>query len=153
MTPCLAESRDEVSPDFFFFLEESGRKILAGLVGQRKMEREELLYKVGEHGDDVFFLVQGRLSVLKSTGFHNKMQVVAILEPGAVFGEAAVFSGHVHGTSVRAVEPSLLYCLSRSMIEELARQDCGLYAALLRRLLQVTSLRLEKASSRLAHVL
>lgn len=140
-------------PEFFSFLEQKDQEYLASLVGRRVLEQGELLYKVGEPGDDIFFLERGRLTVLKSTGFHNKMQVVAILEPGAVVGEAAIIGGHVHGASVRAVEPSRLFYLSRFQLDDFARQDNGGYTALLRYLLQVSSLRLEKASGRLAHVL
>lgn len=153
MTDISAGKEQGVTADVFSFLDLDGKSRISALVTQRTLAQDEYLFVAGDQGDGVFFLVQGRLSVLSNTVFHRKMQVVAILEPGAVVGEAAILPGHVRGVSVRAIEPSLLYCLHRSVSDELALQDIHLFSALLKRLLRISSLRLEKASGRLAHVL
>jgi len=137
----------------FAFLGVEEQRRLLSMVTEVVIEQDMFLFEVGGPAKEVFFLAQGRLSVQKQTGFHRKMQVVAILEPGALVGEAGLLAGHVHGVSVRAIEQSRLYCLDRRKIECLEHTDPQLAIQLLKRLLLISSRRLEKATDRLAHVL
>lgn len=139
--------------EIFSFLGVEGQKRMASMVAERTVERNTFLFEVGTPAGEVFFLARGRLSVQKQTGFHRKMQVVAILEPGAFVGEAGVLADHVHGVSVKAIEQSLLYCLERRQLEAMEDADPRLAIQLLKRLLLISSLRLEKTTERLAHVL
>ncbi|MDD3815722.1 MAG: cyclic nucleotide-binding domain-containing protein [Desulfocapsaceae bacterium] len=141
------------SADVFAFLGEEEQKRLASVVSERTLEQDTFLFEVGDPADEVFFLAQGRLSVQKKTGFHRKMQVVAILEAGAIVGEAGLLSGHVHGVSVRAIERSRLFRLGCQELQALERTDSQLVIQLLKHLLLISSLRLEKTAERLAHVL
>jgi CRP-like cAMP-binding protein len=139
--------------DVFAFLGAEEQKRLASVVTERILEQDSYLFEVGDPADEVFFLAQGRLSVQKKTGFHRKMQVVAILESGAIVGEAGLLSGHVHGVSVRAIEHSHLFRLGCQELQTLERTDSQLVIQLLKHLLLISSLRLEKTAERLAHVL
>jgi CRP/FNR family transcriptional regulator, cyclic AMP receptor protein len=139
--------------EVFSFLGDEALKSLGSRVTEVKLEQDMFLFEVGDSAGEAFFLARGRLSVQKQTGFHRKMQVVALLEPGAVVGEAGLLPGRLHAVSVRAIEPSLLYRLDRQQMEELERTDPPLLIQLLRRFLYISSLRLEKTTERLAHVL
>jgi len=139
--------------EIFGFLGVEEQKRLLSLVTEVTIERDMFLFEIGDPAREVFFLTRGRLSVQKQTGFHRKMQVVAILEPGTLLGEAGVLADHVHGVSVRAIEPSHLYRLDCQKIEVLERTDPQLVIQLFKRLLLIGSLRLAKTTERLAHVL
>ncbi len=153
--------RTELSPDreqkslseLFAFLGVEGLKALVPMFTVVKLEQGMFLFQVGESSGEVFLLARGRLSVQKQTGFHRKMQVVALLEPGTIVAEAGLLPGRVHSVSVRAIEPSLLYSLDRGQLEELERTEPHLLIQLLTRFLFISSLRLEKTTERLAHVL
>lgn len=153
--------RTEPSPDLeqkslselFAFLGVEGLKALESMFTEVKLEQGMFLFQVGDSSGEVFFLARGRLSVQKQTGFHRKMQVVALLEPGTIVAEAGLLPGRVHSVSVRAIEPSLLYRLDRGQLEELERTEPHLLIQLLTRFLFISSLRLEKTTERLAHVL
>lgn len=139
--------------EVFAFLGVEEQRRLLPLVTEVTIEQDMFLFEIGGPAREIFFLTRGRLSVQKQTGFHRKMQVVAILEPGTLLGEAGVLAGHVHGVSVRAIEPSHLYCLDCQKIESLERTDPQLIIQLFKRLVLISSLRLEKTTERLAHVL
>lgn len=113
----------------------------------------ETLFRVGEQSTIVYFLVTGRLAVRKNTGFAEKMQVVALLDPGAPVGEGAIFPGRVHSATVVAVEDCRLVALDGTGLDGLAAKNPVLAWKIIHRLLYVTSLRLQKNSDRLARVL
>ncbi len=137
----------------FAFLDAEEQQRLAAVVSEVSLAQGAFLFEVGEQAAEVFFLAQGRLSVLKKTGFHRKMQIVAILEPGAIVGEAGLLVDHIHKTSVRSIEQAHLFCLKRQAIEALEHNDPQLVMQLLKRLLLISSLRLEKTAERLTKVL
>lgn len=139
--------------EVFSFLGAEEQKRLKSVLTEVTLEQDSFLFEVGDPAAEVFFLAQGRLSVQKKTGFHRKMQVVAILESGAMVGEAGLLAGHVRGVSVRAIEKSHLFCLGRQDLEDFERTDSQLVIQLLKQLLLISSLRLAKTAERLAHVL
>jgi CRP-like cAMP-binding protein len=118
-----------------------------------KLAAGDTLFNVGDRATMVYFLVTGRLAVRKSTGFAEKMQVVALLDPGAPVGEGAVFPGQVHDSTVVAVEESRLVALPGERLQGLAEEKPGLAWKIITRLLLVAHLRLKKNSDRLARVL
>jgi CRP/FNR family cyclic AMP-dependent transcriptional regulator len=139
--------------DVFAFLGIEEQQRLESVVTQVTFAQDAFLFEVGDPAGEVFFLAQGRLSVQKKTGFHRKMQVVAILEPGAVVGEGGLLAGHIHAVSVRAIEQSHLFRLGCRELWSLEQEDSQLVIQLLKHLLLISSLRLEKTAERLAHVL
>lgn len=139
--------------EVFSFLGVEEQKRLHSMVTEVTLEQDTFLFEVGDPAAEVFFLVQGRVSVHKKTGFHRKMQVVAILEPGAMVGEAGLLAGHIRGVGVRGIEKSLLFCLGRQDLEALEHTDSQLVIQLLKRSLWISSLRLAKTAERLAQVL
>ncbi len=139
--------------EVFAFLDVEEQQRLASLVSEVSIAQGAFLFEVDDQAAEVFFLAQGRLSVLKKTGFHRKMQVVAILEPGAIVGEAGLLVDHIHQTSIRSIEEARLFCLKRQDIDALEHTDPQLVVQLLKRLLQISSLRLEKTAERLTKVL
>ncbi|MGW8194149.1 MAG: cyclic nucleotide-binding domain-containing protein, partial [Desulforhopalus sp.] len=111
------------------------------------------LFRYGEQGDCMYFVVSGRVAVQNSTGFGERMQVVALLDAGAPVGEQGIL-GHVkRGSTVVAVKDSELLVLTRSAFEALVGENSLLAASFLQYLLGRVALRLQKCSERLAHVL
>ncbi|MEK6201829.1 MAG: cyclic nucleotide-binding domain-containing protein [Desulfobulbaceae bacterium] len=129
------------------------QKRLESVLTEVTLEQDTFLFEVGAPAAELFFLDRGRLSVQKKTGFHHKMQVVAILESGAIVGEAGLLAAHIRGVSVKAIEKSHLFCLGRKELEALEQTDSHLVIQLLKQVLLISSLRLTKTAERLAHVL
>ncbi len=113
----------------------------------------DTLFRAGEPASVVYFLVSGRLAVQKSTGFADKLQVVALLDPGAPIGEGAIVPEQSRGATVVAIENCRLLSLERKRLENLKEQNPSLAWKIMTRLLCVSHLRLQKSSERLARIL
>ena len=87
------------------------------------------------------------------TGFGERMQVVALLDPGAPIGERGLLGHRTRGATLTVVKDSELLVLSQEEFDILVDEDPVLVIKLLKWLLSRVSLRLEKNSERLAHVL
>ncbi len=111
------------------------------------------LFRAGEPASSLYFLVSGRLAVQKSTGFADKLQVVALLDPGAPVGEAAVIPGQSRGATIVAIDDCRLVSLAPEKLVSLKEVNPSLAWKILTRLLLVSHLRLQKSSERLARIL
>ncbi len=138
---------------FLDFLDEDGCRSLSVLLSEKKISAGDVLFDYGDPAESIFFLNHGCLSVHKFTGFQEKMQVIALLDPGAIIGEAAILQNHVHQTRVSAIEDCQLYCLNRKDFSGLKDQSSELTSRFLEHILSIVTLRLEKTSDRLARVL
>lgn len=88
------------------------------------------------YGEEVFFLVQGRVRIVKTTT-SGEEQILALLHPGDCFGEMEVIAGRPRAASVIAVDACETYTLRKPDFEELLRVSPGFAY----RLLQVLSIR------------
>ncbi len=111
------------------------------------------IFKKGDHADCLYFLVKGRVAVQNKTGFGERTQVIALLDPGAPVGEKGLLGGGVRGATLTAVKDSELLALTHESFDEVMRDSPALAIKLLKWLLKRVSLRLEKSSERLVHVL
>jgi CRP/FNR family cyclic AMP-dependent transcriptional regulator len=117
------------------------------------VRKGEALFRAGDTADGVFFLEKGRLAVLQRTGFDDRTQVVALLEPGASVGEGGATGLGQRTVTIIAIEDSQLYLLKRESLDALGEKQPQVLLTLLKRLLFISNLRLQKCSERLAHVL
>ena len=117
------------------------------------LKKGEMLFQRGEAAEGVFFLEKGKLAILQETGFNERTQVVALLDPGASVGEGGALGDSVRAATVIAVEDSLLYCFDRESLAALGEHDPQLLIRILRRLLYASNVRLQKSSERLALIL
>lgn len=113
----------------------------------------EYLFRPGDASSAVFFLKSGRMGVQTSTGFEDKQQVVALLDPGAVIGEKGLATDDSRKMTVVAIEDCVLLSLGVEDFTKLEKSDPALAVKILKGLLNVAVLRLQASSKRLAHVL
>ncbi len=113
----------------------------------------EYLFRPGDLADAVFFLKSGRVGVQTSTGFEDRQQVVALLDPGAAVGEKGLTAKGSREMAVIVIEDSVLYSLGMDAFSKLEKSHPDLAFKILKRLLNISALRLRASSKRLAHVL
>ncbi|MFN2353052.1 MAG: Crp/Fnr family transcriptional regulator [Desulfopila sp.] len=113
----------------------------------------EKLYTPGERAQGIFFLQSGRLGVQTSTGFEDKQQVIALLDPGAIVGENGLAGPALRVMTVYALQDSVLVFLSTEAFSALERREPRLAFTILKKALSTASMRLQANSERLAHVL
>jgi CRP/FNR family cyclic AMP-dependent transcriptional regulator len=137
---------------FGFLSEEEAQRVCA-LMTTRELAPGEVLFSSGQQSEEIYFLLAGKLAVQQSTGFGNRMQVVALLDPGAVVGESGILPGRNRGATVVAASPSWLGVLTCRQFAELSTSAPVLGRKILFHLLDRLTLRLQKSSERLARVL
>jgi CRP/FNR family transcriptional regulator len=144
---------DKNSGPALAFLDAEERSVLQSVCVALEVPAGGILFRAGETAAMVYFLVSGRMVVRKRTGFADKMQVVALLDPGAPIGEGAAIPGQLRGAAVIAIDVCRLLSLERRQLEILQQKNPGLAVKIMMRLLQVTHLRLQKSSERLVHIM
>ena len=95
--------------------------VLAKLLGAlvlREFEGGKYVVRQGEDGREAFLLVRGVLNVVR-----DDTTVLAVLGPGAVFGEMALVSRATRAASVVSVEPAHVLVAARAQLEQLAQKD------------------------------
>ena len=135
------------------FLSEEEQLCIASCCQQIEIAKGEVLFHPGDKAEGLFFLEEGKLGVQTRTGFEDKTQVVALLDPGAIVGEKGLLESATRGMTVLAIKHSVLQFLSKSSFAELEKNQPQLAIKLLKEILKITAIRLNNISVRLAHVL
>ena len=138
---------------FFSQLDEQDRGYLHSFLDRVVIKKGEKLFRAGDESKGVFFLESGRLGVQTLTGFENKTQIVALLDPGAPIGEKGFADTTQRKMTIIAIEDCLLLHLSAENFKQIETEQPQLAIALLKKLLRVGALRLQASSDRLAQVL
>ncbi len=105
-----------------------------------QFEKDELVVKEGEEGDQMFVTLQGRLKI--ETG----QAVLDELGPGEHLGEMALLRSTPRSATVTALEPSELIALRRADFFEIIRTEPHIAVKLLWEFLGVLADRLEQTS-------
>ncbi len=81
-------------------------------------EAGRVFYGPEERGEVLFLLKKGRVQLYRLSPEGKKL-VVALLEPGSIFGEMSLVGQGMHNTFAEAVEDCLLCVMSRMDVERL----------------------------------
>jgi CRP-like cAMP-binding protein len=119
-----------------------------------------ILYRPGEPGNALFFIVTGRVQLYHLSTDGRKL-ITANLTAGSCFGELPFLSQSPHRSFAEAVEESGVYALPKNDIEHLFQENSPLTLALLRLIsqrflqleTQLTDTAFKSTSSRLAALL
>lgn len=149
----MAEYSSQLHEECFSFLDKPDTLVLLTAMENTEIKAGTTLYKANDSADCLYVLVSGKIAVQKQTGFGDRMQVVALLDPGAPLGESGLLSTQSRGATLIAVADSRLLSLSRQAFIEITTHTPTLAAKVLTWLMGRLALRLKKSSERLAHVL
>jgi glutaminase len=116
-------------------LDEAGLAALQPLLVRRRFAPGELVLRVGEPADAMYFLLEGRVSVLmtRDTG---EPQRLTTLSPGMAFGELALVTRSRRSADVRADTVVDCYALSGDRFAELGRTHPAVKMKLLENMLR-----------------
>lgn len=89
----------------------------------------EWLFKEGDAGDSLYFLVRGRLQAwvgANSQSPDTQAQLLSEIVPGESVGEVGLISGEPRSAGIQAIRDSLLIRIDRASFENLAAQHPAL---------------------------
>jgi CRP-like cAMP-binding protein len=113
---------------------------------------KSLVFKEGDLGDFIGFVVSGKLEVKKQTEFKGNQLIIALLSSGALVGELSIFDQHKRSATVEAIENTTMLILRNKSLEALLQQHPYTGTKLLKGLIRILALRLRKATERLTTI-
>lgn len=101
---------ERLAPEQFEQLERSSRS--------RQFQRGELIYLPTDPGESLLLLTRGRVKIYHITA-DGKQTVLALIEPGEVFGELSLIDSNQREEFAEAAETSTAVSIPRSEIQQL----------------------------------
>lgn len=101
----------------------------------------KMLFQAGDPGNGFYSVLEGSLKVSLISA-EGAEQLLAVLGPGNVVGELAIFDGRPRSATVSALKPSRLAFIDRYSFERLAEDQTAIY----RHMLQIVGGRLRQAN-------
>ncbi len=118
-------------------------------VSLRYVPKETVLFKEGDIGDYLFFVVDGVVDVrLQSTT--SKPLIIATFERGSCVGEMSIVDDYPRSATIVVTEPSELLILTRNRFKSICRENPSVGIKFLSGLAKNLSVRLRKTTGRFA---
>jgi CRP-like cAMP-binding protein len=95
---------------------------LAARLERLDVSTGDTIIRRGEAGEECYVLRSGRVEVL-AEGAQGDERKLATLDPGSLFGEAALLTDESRNATVRALEPCTLLALRRTDLLEVLGED------------------------------
>jgi len=147
----MAKSFHSQIEDFFSALapEEQERIISGkGIWEKKHFEKKELIFEEAETSSELYLLLSGHIEIAKRIRDDQK-KVLAILDPGAIFGEGSLLSAKPRNASAVAIDDVEVLVLKKADFEKFLVEKPDEASALLLALFKVVNQRLQWANQEL----
>ncbi|MBN1106736.1 MAG: cyclic nucleotide-binding domain-containing protein [Deltaproteobacteria bacterium] len=139
---------------FFDTLDTQELALAAEYLQLVEIDEGKTLFKEGERGDCVYFVVSGELDVIKETVGGRKVGidrvVISTLTRGRSIGEMSVIDGTPRSATVKARTHSTLAALTLEGFNFICEQHPKIGVKILKGVSRLLSMNMRKTSSRLA---
>lgn len=108
--------------DIFQDLSEAEVKQMDRQTTMTTCEAGRVFYAPEETGEVLFLLKQGRVQLYRLSPEGKKL-VVAVLEPGAIFGEMSLVGQGMHNTFAESIDECLICVMSRVDVERMIKDN------------------------------
>jgi len=89
---------------------------------QRTLSRGDELFVEGDQSNELFVVESGLIAIANQS-FDGRESVVALMEPGDIFGEMPLFDGKGRSAAARALEPSVVLLVPYQPVRDLYDED------------------------------
>ena len=96
---------------------------LLAALSVRDLDTHGVAIEQGSEGREAFVVVRGSLRAERTGASGEEPTLLAVLGPGAIFGEMALVSSAPRAASVIAQEPTTLLVVARDALEEMAGKE------------------------------
>lgn len=107
--------------DLFADLTPQELQHLADTSATRDLRRGDVLFHEDDAADTVYLVIEGRIAIAKRS-IDGRESVVALMEPGDLFGEMQLFEQLGRTAEARALEPSRVLAVGYGPIREIYTQ-------------------------------
>jgi len=101
----------------FECLTETELNELSGYMKRVTLKNDSLVYRQGEAGNDLYFILKGRASIETTPPGQSKVSVLAVLCSGMMFGEMAFLEEGTRSADVRAIRECVCISINKSDFE------------------------------------
>jgi CRP-like cAMP-binding protein len=133
-------------------LDDSERAKVAEIARIQSYQPGEYIFREGEPGNRLFLVATGEVRISRNIPAAGE-EALAVLKPGACFGEMAVFDRSERSTDAIANGPCTLVTITRADLELLLEFDHDLGFAVLRAAVRLLSHRLRAANDQVRGIL
>ena len=117
-------------PDTTFFrettlfadLDENALDAVVNASTDRELRRGDVMFREGDEPDELYIVLSGRIAIANKS-IDGRESMVALMESGDLFGEMGLFDGHGRSAEARALETSMVTCVSYAPVRALYRND------------------------------
>ncbi len=125
---------------------------VAELCREQRYRRDDVIFKEGEPGNRLFLVAEGSVRISRDVPGAGE-EALAILQPGAAFGEMAVLDRSDRSTDAIANESCVLHTISRPDFELLLEFERDIAVKVLRATVRLLSGRLRATNDKLHSLL
>jgi len=144
----------EAKAGFHHFFNDPQLRQICHLFKVKTLSKGQVLFKEGEPGQFIAFVISGKLEIKKQTEFPDKHFVLAMLGPGAFVGEMAIADkeDNIRSATATALEDTTIAFLERKDFEQLLIKYPESSVRLLRAMLRIVCQRLDGVNQRMAAI-
>ncbi|MGH9300736.1 MAG: Crp/Fnr family transcriptional regulator [Acidimicrobiales bacterium] len=115
--PAIVDLAQLAHFDLLATMEPEDRQTVAKQAKSLTLGRNDIVFAEGDGADDLFLVVSGRVGIV-NISMDGRESMVALIEPGDVFGEMALFEGGNRSAQARALEATELIALPYETLRE-----------------------------------
>ncbi len=117
-----------------------------------EFERGKILFKEGDNGDYVCFIVEGGVDIIKST-VTEQQAVIATVRKGSTLGEMSIIDNIARSATAKARQDTTLVILSKKGFNTILDKHPRIGIKILKGIARLLSLNMRRTSSHLADYL
>jgi CRP-like cAMP-binding protein len=134
--------------DVFRELHTEGIERLAAVCAEESYRVGEVIFKEGDIGDKLYLILEGRVRISRDVSGMGE-EALAILGPGAAFGEMSLIDDVPRSADARVHERCRLLVLTTSALEDLLVLDTDLAYEILWNFVRILSARLRETNDKM----
>lgn len=138
-----------VSLPFFDKCQASELDELTKRLELRQYAKGEFVFREGEPGTFMGFVLKGTLEVMKENT-KGQLKSLVLIKKGFAFGEMALVDNYARSATIMAKEPCILLAFSKESLEELVEQHPEIAVKIWQGICRLLSLNLRRTSGALS---
>jgi len=138
---------------FFSYLSPEQMEKIMTYIEPLELDAEEVLFKEGDNGDYVCFIIRGSLEVMKMITWQESSTVITTLCEGSCIGEMALIDHEPRSATIKAHEKTTLAILTQKAFDVMVASEPELGVNILKGVAQTISDNLRTTTDKLANEL